>query len=146
MDSDHSENRLRELFEDQEIYKRLEQYISLCTACPDCDEAAPTERNSQRNKQKTQNARTCFPNLAGFCRYLETSTEELEEQRASYPEAYGRIMAVLEDEALNSSLSPTLISAYLKRHVGYDGNSARSSGKDSQLRIRFEHDIFKDGE
>jgi len=146
VDSDHSENQLRELFEGEGIYAQLEQYISLCAAGPDVDGETLSDRNSQRSKAKTQGVRAIFPNLAGFCRYLDVSTEELEELRGDHPEVYGRIMAVLEDEALNSSLSPTLLSAYLKRRIGYDGNATRTPSADGQMSIRFEHDIFKDGE
>ena len=51
-------------------------------------------------------------------------------------------LAILEDEALNSALSPTLVSAYLKKRLGYDGTEKRAS---SQLEISFEHDVFEDG-
>lgn len=146
MDSDHSENPLRELFESEDIYSLLEQYISLCSPCADDGGEAPPDRNSQKSKTKKQNPRSGFPNLAGFCRFLKVGTEELEELCDNYPGAYGRIMAVLEDEALNSDLSPTLISAYLKRRIGYDGSPVRTASAEGQLSIRFEHDIFNDGE
>ena len=51
---------------------------------------------------------------------------------------------MLEDEALNSSLSPTLISAYLKKRLGYASDSSAESSE-NQLQIKFEHDIFEDG-
>ena len=57
---------------------------------------------------------------------------------------YGKILTVLEDEALNSGLSPALVSSYLKKRLGYDGIKAQESS--SQLEIKFEHDIFEDGE
>ena len=61
-----------------------------------------------------------------------------------HPIPFGRLRAVLEDEALNATLSPTLIGAYLKRRLGYDNTTdARAS---EQLTVRFEHDIWEDGE
>ena len=60
-----------------------------------------------------------------------------------YPEHLA--LAVLEDEALNSDLSPTLLSAYLKRRLGYD-TPARALAQKDQICISFEHDIIEDGE
>ena len=85
-----------------------------------------------------------FPNLAGFCRFIGISTSELEEFGKSSPNEYEKILTVLEDEALNSGLSPALVSSYLKKRLGYDG--AKIQGSASQLEIKFEHDIFEDGE
>jgi hypothetical protein len=73
------------------------------------------------------------------------STGELERLGGEYPEQYGRILAVLEDEALNSDLSPTLLSAYLKRRLGYD-TPARALAQKDHICISFEHDIIEDGE
>ena len=48
-------------------------------------------------------------------------------------------------EALNADVSPTLLSAYLKKRLGYEKN-AGSEICDGQLRVIFEHDITEDGE
>ena len=85
-----------------------------------------------------------FPNLAGFCRFIGISTSELEAFGKDNPNDYGIILTVLEDEALNSGLSPALVSAYLKKRLGYDATKALETS--SQLEIKFEHDIFEDGE
>ena len=85
-----------------------------------------------------------FPNLAGFCRFLKISTSELEEVGKKFPEHYGRLLTVLEDEALNSKLSPTIISAYMKKRLGYDKDLPAQNNP--QMEIKFEHDIFEDGE
>ena len=59
------------------------------------------------------------------------------------------LCAMFEDEALNSGLSATLISAYLKKHLGY-GDKAETASKSSmeleQIKLVFEHDIYEDGE
>ena len=76
---------------------------------------------------------------------MQVGTDELELLLKEYPEQYGRILAVLEDEALNSSLSATLVSAYLKKRLHYDTGTAKAS-YEGQLQISFEHDIMEDGE
>ncbi|MBR2353087.1 MAG: hypothetical protein IKA76_01110 [Clostridia bacterium] len=89
-----------------------------------------------------------FPNLAGFCRFLHIGTEDLVDLSEKYPDAIAYVYAVLEDEALNSSVSPTLLTAYLKRRLGYDKENERKEKllpTDPQPIIRFEHDIYGDG-
>ena len=144
-----TESSLEELFKNGQIYATLEEYLKLCTCCG--EERTPSENICTDGKTKTK-AKTgkkssdcCFPNVAGFCRFLGVSTGELERLAYEYPEGYGRILAVLEDEALNSDLSPTLLSAYLKKRLGYDTPSKSNSAKD-QICISFEHDIIEDGE
>ena len=84
-----------------------------------------------------------FPNLAGFCRFIKVSASELESFGRENPEIYGRILAILEDEALNSAISPTVISAYLKKRLGYE--AVKHHTDQTQLEIKFDHDIFEDG-
>ena len=119
-----------------EITTLLNQYLLTCHA----ESSAAELQDNKRKKSKE----TVFPNLAGFCRFIGVSTSELEAFGKSYPDEYGKILTVLEDEALNSSLSPALVSAYLKKRLGYDGAKIQESS--SQLEIKFEHDIFEDGE
>ena len=88
-----------------------------------------------------------FPNLAGFCRWLGCGVNSAEKMRKSHPELYDRVCAALEDEALNSSLSPTVLSAYLKQRLGYGekAEAPTSQAECGQLRLIFEHDIEEDG-
>ncbi len=90
-----------------------------------------------------------FPNMAGFCRYLGMGVEQFCLSMKERQEEYDALCAMFEDEALNSGLSATLISAYLKRHLGY-GEKSEAAGKSSmeldQIKLVFEHDIYKDGE
>ena len=127
-----SKGSLLVICQEERIDELLDEYIVFCSA----------EQNAEGKKQPSKNA---FPNLAGFCRYLGVGINELHELSATHPKEYERIMTVLEDEALNSGLSATLLSAYLKKRLGYDtpSGSAKSS---SQLEICFEHDIMEDGE
>ena len=127
-----SKGSLLEICQEERIDELLERYIVFCSGV----------QNGDGKKQTTKNA---FPNLAGFCRYLGVGINDLSELSNTYPKEYERIMTVLEDEALNSGLSATLLSAYLKKRLGYDTPSGSAKGS-SQLEICFEHDIMEDGE
>ncbi len=146
MNSDLSEDNFKELCRSGELQYILEQYISDCLSKDtSANGIAPNERNSEQAKAKKQESKKAsFPNVAGFCRYLGISTDELEKLSRDFPLQYGRLLSVFEDEALNSGLSPTLLSAYLKKRIGYEG--AKKSTCDGQIRISFEHDILEDGE
>lgn len=87
-----------------------------------------------------------FPNLAGFCRYLGCGITELDGIRLAAPTLYDHICAILEDEALNAEISPTILTAYLKKRFGYAEKSEVSSSADcGSFRLIFEHDIMEDG-
>ena len=90
-----------------------------------------------------------FANMAGFCRYLGMGVEQFCLSMKERQEEYDALCAMFEDEALNSGLSATLISAYLKRHLGY-GEKSEAAGKSTmeleQIKLVFEHDIYEDGE
>ena len=120
-----------------EITALLNQYLLNC-------HANQTSENEEDSKKKKSRHDCIFPNLAGFCRFIGISTAELEAYGKKHPDEYGRALTVLEDEALNCGLSPALVSAYLKKRLGYDGGKIQETG--SQLEIKFEHDIFEDGE
>ena len=97
-------------------------------------------------KEKKKSGR--FPNVAGFCRNIGIGGSEYARLSKKYPEEFEKLACILEDEALNSEISPTLLGAYLKRRLGYD-DSARSQKNDvdvGQLKLIFEHDILADGE
>ncbi|MBE6597030.1 MAG: hypothetical protein E7641_05095 [Ruminococcaceae bacterium] len=108
----------------------VEKYIELCRKESDGD-------GKGRSKGR-------FPNLAGFCRYLGIGESELLRLSAKFPSELERVRAALEDEALNSDVSPTIISAYLKRRLGYE-KAPESEVYDGQLKVVFEHDIMEDG-
>ncbi len=90
-----------------------------------------------------------FPNLAGFCRWLGCGVSDLDALRLSHTEAADWLIAVMEDEALNNGagISPTLLSAYLKRRLGYASErvEAVSGAECGEMRVIFEHDIGEDG-
>ena len=116
-----------------EITALLEQYLKSCRE----ERVIEREKEDKRKKERT------FPNLAGFCRFIGVGASDLEAYGKENPSEYEKILTVLEDEALNSGVSPALVSAYLKKRLGYGGIKPTDSG--SQLEIKFEHDIFEDG-
>jgi hypothetical protein len=87
--------------------------------------------------------------MAGFCRYLGVGVEQFCLSMKERQEEYDMLCAMFEDEALNSGLSATLISAYLKKHLGYGektDTASKSSMELDQIKLVFEHDIYEDGE
>ena len=113
----------------------LEEYLAHCRQ----------KRREQAERKKGEEP-MLFPNVAGFCRYFHIGESDLAELEKQYPWAVERLHCVLEDEALNSHLSPTLLSVYLKRRLGYDktkGESVEEGGE--QMQILFEHDAYEDG-
>ena len=90
-----------------------------------------------------------FPNLAGFCRWMGCGVDALEQLKLTHPDEADYLIAVMEDEALNSPvLSPTVVGAYLKRRLAYGEKAASvsSSADCGEVRLVFEHDIAEDGE
>ena len=87
-----------------------------------------------------------FPNLAGFCRRLGIGIATLEAVEREYPDQYGALLAILEDEALNSDKSVSLINAYIKERINFkERNEGSASLYDEGIRVVFEHDIIEDG-
>ena len=117
-----------------EITTLLNQYLLKCH---------DTNQNNEDDTKRKVKKEAVFPNVAGFCRFIGIGTSELEAFGKSHPSEYGKILTVLEDEALNSGLSPALVSSYLKKRLGY--SEAKTQEASSQLEIKFEHDIFEDG-
>ncbi len=125
-------------FEAGLINQLAEEYIANCRSADNLREG------ESASKKKSSR----FPNVAGFCRYLGISREKYELLSKKYPEEFGKLEAILEDEALNSDVSASVLTAYLKRRLGYsDSEKSEKTELDTgQMRLIFEHDIFKDGE
>lgn len=117
-------------------HKLVEEYVNYCYSF------GCTPKN-EKTAQKTRKQR--FPNLAGFCRYFGIGDTEYKSLKNKYPKEFERINWVFEDEALNAEVSPTIVSAYLKRRLGYE-KSNESEIIDGELKVIFEHDIMEDGE
>ncbi|MBO7249736.1 MAG: hypothetical protein J6V42_00490 [Clostridia bacterium] len=110
-----------------------EEYIAFCKNTAECE-----KKTSKRGGGR-------FPNVAGFCRYFSIGASEYECLAQKYPAEFERLSVAFEDEALNSDVSPTILSAYLKKRLGYDRESEREIS-DGQLNILFDHNIMEDGE
>ena len=108
--------------------RKLKRYLRECRPPPDAD-------------PKKENGR--LPNLAGFCASLGCGVGDAELLRRQYPAAYGYLLAVMEDEALNSNRSAALLNTYLKERFGY---GEKQEDTPAMLQPIFEHDILEDGE
>ena len=117
------------------LYELTESYLAFCHR--EKKEGTPSSKKASN---------TTLPNLAGFCRYVGLGMTELEKLLSEFPRERELFLASLEDEALNSAASPTVVSAYLKRRLGYEKEPCAVRELPNQLKIQFEHDIFKDGE
>ena len=65
---------------------------------------------------------------------------------AKWPEAYNALLAIFEDEALNSDKNATILNAYIKERLNFgekkEGGATLPVG---DVRLLFEHDIEEDG-
>ena len=86
-----------------------------------------------------------LPNMAGFFRWMELSAAARDHFIRAYPESYKTVRMIFEDEALNSPLPPSIVSAYMKQHFASEQEDG-SSQHEGKLTLIFEHDIEHDGE
>ena len=110
-----------------------------------CQKESDEHKGDAADKKASRKTKNRFPNVAGFCRYFNIGSNEYDILAAKYPGQFDRLMAIFEDEAFNSEVSPTLLSAYLKKRLGYEKSNAGEI-YDGELKIVFEHDILEDGE
>ena len=122
------------LFKEGTLFSAVEDYIEQCYASQADGESKPKVKPKIR-----------FPNVAGFCRYLGTGISDVLVFKTEYPFEYDRLLAIFEDEALNSDVSSTLLSAYMKKRLLYAVEDAPRSVL-GEVRYCFEHDVFADGE
>ena len=120
-------SKLMRACKDKKLIGYAEEYLRLCSE---------SDKSGAKKKDKR------FPNVAGFCRYMKVGATELEAIRQSYPEQYDALLAIFEDEALNSDVSSALIGSYLKKRLGYSDREEKEGGA---ISVCFEHDIMADG-
>ena len=136
---------LKTACESCELDKLAENYIIFCHTSEEKREE--TEREGTQKKKKSSEPTSRFPNVAGFCRYLGIGHKEYERLSNKYPEEFEKLSAILEDEALNSEISASVLTAYLKKRLGYadtDGSN-KNEVEAGQIRLVFDHDILADG-
>ena len=103
---------------------------------------------SCRNADDTQKKHSRFPNIAGFCRFFGISSDQLDYMKEKYPDSHSALCLIFEDEAFNADISASVLSAYLKKRLGYGGDDDTGSSVNvpGPLKLIFEHDIRSDGE
>ena len=102
-----------------------------------------------RNGTDGQKKHLRFPNIAGFCRFFGINSDQLDYMKEKYPDSYSALCLIFEDEAYNAEISATVLSAYLKKRLGYgdrEDSPDSSVNVPGPLKLIFEHDIKSDGE
>ena len=124
--------------------KLAEEYVIFCHTSKD---TAKEEEQSSTRKKRGAEAPSRFPNVAGFCRYLCIGHKDYERLSKKYPEEFEKLLAIFEDEALNSEISASVLTAYLKKRLGYADTERceKSEVEAGQIRLVFDHDIISDG-
>ena len=122
-------NALIDAARDGSLPRKIKKYLAVCRPPTDADPKKDCGR---------------LPTLAGFCSMLGCGLQAAEELAHEFPVEFDYLCAVLEDEALNSARSPTLINTYLKERLHY-GERGDATGVDTVVQPIFEHDIMEDG-
>ena len=95
------------------LERLAEEYILFCCSEQNGSESKE-EENTEKRKTKKYSEKKCnkakFPNVAGFCRYFGIGKRRYDQLSKKYPEEFEKLSAVFEDEALNSDISPSLLS------------------------------------
>ena len=127
-----SRTALEAAADDGSIVAIFDDYLIRCREVGDCGK----RKNAGR-----------IPNVAGFCRFIGSTLSDFERLRSTRPEVHGALCAALEDEALNSEMSASILSVYLKLRLGYAGENEEASRvtDTGQLRLIFDHDAYEDG-
>jgi len=102
--------------------RKAERYIAFCLA----------------------NEQPRLPNMAGFFRWMGLSASARDHFKGSYPQIYRTVKMIFEDEALNSPLPPSIVSAYMKQFFSSEDVTPEDSSRG--ITLVFEHDIERDGE
>ena len=127
-----SRTALEEAADNGSIVDFFDEYLNRC--------------HSESAEGKRKNAGR-IPNVAGFCRFTGSTLSDFERLRSTRPEIHGALCAALEDEALNSEMSASVLSVYLKLRLGYTGEAKVGTGiaDTGKLRLIFDHDAYEDG-
>lgn len=129
--------------EDERINKRIKPQKNLLTEAVEKDELSALFASYI----DFCNSDGKIPNLAGFCRYFGGGIEDILRLREERSELYGALCASLEDEAINSNMSSSVLSVYLKQRLGYLGEKSTEKEQEAAgVHLVFNHDPFADGE
>ena len=86
-----------------------------------------------------------LPNMAGFFRWLRFGAADLDHFRTYHKDCYRTIMMIFEDETINSSRPPSLVSSYLKQYFRSEEDGEVSESSCGPITLVFDHDIDVDG-
>ena len=98
------------------LRKQLNKYIKYCQC--------PTGTDSDRRPRRL------FPNLAGFCYWMDCGMSAFDELKLTHSDEAERILCALENEALNARyMKVSVLMAYLRNRLGYDIPKKRSDSR-----------------
>ena len=135
---------VRRAFRDGDMQVLLGRYLHACLTPIDYGYADADDGESPADagkRSKRGEGRGRLPNPAGFCRFLGLDRGAFFRLGEEFPTEVGKILAVFEDEALNSELSASVLGLYLRSLLGGDEREAEESG----ISVTFDHDILADG-
>ena len=121
-----------------ELPRLLSEYVRSCYE----DGAGQEAREPSDGRRGAARHMSRIPNPAGFCRYLGLEAGAYDRLAREYPTEVGRLRAIFLDEAFNASLSPSVLSLYLKFFFGAEEDGENGG---EALTVTFEHDILADG-
>ena len=145
-----NEKRYREVkraFAEGEMPLLLRRYLLACGSLSvptytGADEEGANEASGEARGKRGER-RSRLPNPAGFCRFLDLDRRAFSRLEGDFPGEVGKILAVFEDEALNSEISASILGLYLRSLLGdKDEEEARADGG---ISVTFDHDILSDG-
>ena len=120
--ADKDIQKVDKICESKTVRKLAEQYISFCLS-----EETPR-----------------LPNISGFFRWLKLSAAARDHFKSAHRDEYRTVKMIFEDEALNSPLPPSIVSAYMKQFFSCEPDDETESK--GGITLTFEHDIERDGE
>ena len=115
-----------------ELIPLAEEYIKSCI--------------SREGESSDKKGSKRFPNVAGFARTLGIGVSDFCIVESGWPEQYGAMLALFEDEALNSDKNATVLNTYIKERLKFgekkEGGATLPVG---DIKVIFEHDVAEDG-
>ena len=116
-----------------ELVELAERYVEECNRIStDCG----------AEKRRTRK----FPNVAGFARSFGVGISAFKLIEEGWTDQYSAMLAVFEDEALNSEKNATVLNTYIKERLHFgEKKEGGASVPFGDVKLIFEHDIGEDG-
>lgn len=87
-----------------------------------------------------------LPNMAGFFRWMRFGASDLEHFKEAHRSVYKTVLMIFEDEAINSTRPPSLVSSYMRQYFNPDDKEEKVESLCGPITLVFDHDIGIDGE